>query len=168
MSELLKEGKLPHPGAMTVSGKTIGQECENEVVRDARVIRPFQNPLKTQAGFINLKGNLFDSAIMKTSVISDAFRARFLSKSDDPMAFEGPVVVFDGPEDYHARINSMSEIVPETILLMRGAGPQGYPGAAEVVNMLPPDELVRQGLEVRVPQGWPSCYDAQLLTLPTL
>jgi dihydroxy-acid dehydratase len=100
------------------------------------------------AGFLNLKGNLFDSAIMKTSVISDTFRQRYLSDPDDPDAFEGPVVVFDGREDYHARINDPAlEIDQDTLLVIRGVGPIGYPGSAEVVNMQPPDALLVAGIE---------------------
>jgi dihydroxy-acid dehydratase len=116
-------------------------------IEDEKVIRPFARPLKEAAGFVVLRGNLFDSAIMKTSVISDAFRARYLSNPDDPDAFEGPAVVFDGPEDYHARIDDPAlGITPETLLFMRGAGPVGYPGAAEVVNMRPPAYLIREGV----------------------
>jgi dihydroxy-acid dehydratase len=101
-----------------------------------------------EAGFLNLKGNLFDSAIMKTSVISESFRRRYLSDPDDPEAFEGPVVVFDGRDDYHARINDPSLRIDEhTLLVMRGAGPIGYPGAAEVVNMQPPDALLVAGVD---------------------
>jgi dihydroxy-acid dehydratase len=148
IAELIKANKFPHPDAMTVSGKTVGEECKNEFTNDSRVILPFDQPLKQHAGFVNLKGNLFDSAIMKTSVISPQFHDRFLSSPSDPMAFEGVVAVFDGPEDYHRRIDVMEGITPETILIMRGAGPQGYPGAAEVVNMIPPAELVKQGIEV--------------------
>jgi dihydroxy-acid dehydratase len=101
----------------------------------------------TDAGFVVLSGNLFDSAIMKTSVISEEFRARYLSDPDDPEAFEGPVVVFDGPEDYHARIDDPATgITSGTLLVMRGAGPIGYPGAAEVVNMRSPAHLLREGV----------------------
>jgi dihydroxy-acid dehydratase len=111
------------------------------------VIRRFDSPMKTDAGFIVLRGNLFDAAIMKTSVISDEFRQRYLSNPDDPEAFEGPAVVFDGPEDYHHRIDDPATgITPETILFMRGAGPIGYPGAAEVVNMRPPAYLIEEGV----------------------
>lgn len=135
---------------MTVSGHTIGDECSQSHTNNPRVIFPVSTPMKRQAGFINLKGNLFDSAIMKTSVISSQFFDQFLSNPDDPLAFEGPVAVFDGPEDYHRRIDTLDDITPETILIMRGAGPKGYPGAAEVVNMLPPSKLVKQGIEVRL------------------
>jgi dihydroxy-acid dehydratase len=111
------------------------------------VIRPFTNPLRDKAGFLNLKGTLFDSAIMKTSVISPEFQQRYLNNPADPNACEGPVVVFDGPEDYHHRIDDPSLPIDEhTILIMRGAGPIGYPGAAEVVNMQPPGRLIRQGV----------------------
>jgi dihydroxy-acid dehydratase len=111
------------------------------------VIRPFADPLRGDAGFLVLSGNLFESAVMKTSVISDAFRERYLSDPDDPDAFEGPVVVFDGPEDYHARIDDPSLAIDErTMLIMRGAGPVGYPGAAEVVNMRAPGYLLREGV----------------------
>jgi dihydroxy-acid dehydratase len=104
--------------------------------------------LKADAGFIVLKGNLFDAAIMKTSVISDEFRARYLSNPLDPEAFEGVAIVFDGPEDYHARIDDPAlGITADTILVMRGAGPIGYPGAAEVVNMRPPAYLIREGVD---------------------
>ena len=101
-----------------------------------------------QAGFAHLKGNLFDSGIMKTCVISPQYRKQFLSNPNDPMAFEGPVIVFDGPEDYHRRIDTHPGITQDSILIMRGAGPRGYPGGAEVVNMIPPSHLVRQGIEV--------------------
>jgi dihydroxy-acid dehydratase len=125
-----------------------GQNCAETPIRDDRVIRPFDNPLKTDAGFLVLHGNLFDSAIMKSSVISPDFRARYLSNPDDPEAFEGRAVVFDGPEDYHARIDDPAlSIDAKTLLFMRGAGPIGYPGAAEVVNMRPPDYLIKQGID---------------------
>jgi dihydroxy-acid dehydratase len=115
--------------------------------QDADVIRPYKSPLKTAAGFKVLRGNLFDSAIMKTSVISEDFRARFLSNPDDPDAFEGRAVVFDGPEDYHHRIDDPSlKIDDRTLLFIRGAGPIGYPGGAEVVNMQPPAALIKKGI----------------------
>ena len=145
--ELMKAGLIAEE-APTVNGRSIGENCRNRPVQDARVIRPIDDPLKADAGFVVLAGNLFDSAIMKTSVISEAFRARFLANPDDPDAFEGRAVVFDGPEDYHARIDDPAlEIDAQTLLFMRGAGPIGYPGAAEVVNMRPPDYLIRQGVE---------------------
>ncbi len=116
--------------------------AERRMIEDERVIRPFDQPLKVDAGFIVLRGNLFDSAIMKTSVISEEFRQRYLCNPDDPDAFEGPAIVFDGPEDYHARIDDPAlGIDVNTLLVMRGTGPIGYPGAAEVVNMRPPAYL---------------------------
>jgi dihydroxy-acid dehydratase len=146
VSQLIDAG-LIHEDAGTVNGKSIGANCRGVAIEDEKVIRPFAQPLKDAAGFIVLRGNLFDSAIMKTSVISDEFRDRYLSNPDDPDAFEGPAVVFDGPEDYHARIDDPAlGITPETLLFMRGAGPVGYPGAAEVVNMRPPAYLIREGI----------------------
>ncbi|KQO06066.1 IlvD/Edd family dehydratase [Sphingomonas sp. Leaf242] len=146
VAELMKQG-LIHEDAMTANGKTMGDNCRDATIEDERVIRPFATPLLQDAGFIVLRGNLFDSAIMKTSVISPEFRARYLSNSADPEAFEGPAVVFDGPEDYHHRIDDPSlGITTDTLLFMRGAGPIGYPGAAEVVNMRPPAYLIREGV----------------------
>ncbi|MBU3076425.1 IlvD/Edd family dehydratase [Sphingomonas quercus] len=146
IAQLIGQG-LIHEGAMTANGRTIGDNCRGAAIEDERVIRPFAQPLKEEAGFIVLRGNLFDSAIMKTSVISDEFRQRYLSNPADPDAFEGPAVVFDGPEDYHARIDDPATgITEETLLFMRGAGPIGYPGAAEVVNMRPPAYLIREGV----------------------
>ncbi len=146
VAELMKQG-LIHEDAMTANGKSIGDNCRTATIEDERVIRPFATPLLEDAGFIVLRGNLFDSAIMKTSVISPEFRERYLSNPDDPEAFEGPAVVFDGPEDYHHRIDDPSlGITTDTLLFMRGAGPIGYPGAAEVVNMRPPAYLIREGV----------------------
>ena len=146
VAQLMRHG-LIHEDAPTANGRTIGENCRNATIEDVRVIRPFEDPILRDAGFLVLRGNLFDSAIMKTSVISDEFRARYLSNPDDPDAFEGPVVVFDGPEDYHARIDDPAlGITAETLLIMRGAGPIGYPGAAEVVNMRPPDYLITAGI----------------------
>ncbi len=146
VSELMKQG-LIHEDAMTANGKSIGDNCRTATIEDERVIRPFATPLLEDAGFIVLRGNLFDSAIMKTSVISPEFRERYLSNPDDLEAFEGPAVVFDGPEDYHHRIDDPSlGITTDTLLFMRGAGPIGYPGAAEVVNMRPPAYLIREGV----------------------
>jgi dihydroxy-acid dehydratase len=147
VAELLKAGQLPHPEALTVNGKPIGENCRDRFTGDREVIRDCDGPLVEHAGFLNLKGNLFESAIMKTSVISAEFRARYLSKPGDPDAFEGRAVVFDGREDYHARINDPAlDIDEHTLLFMRGAGPVGYPGAAEVVNMDPPDALLKRGI----------------------
>src|SRR5690606_25683703 len=113
IAELMKAGLLPHPDALTVNGKPIGENCKNAEILDEKVIRTVANPLKERAGFINLKGNLFDSAIMKTSVISEEFRQRYLSNPDDPEAFEGRAIVFDGPEDYHRRIDDPSLEIDE-------------------------------------------------------
>ena len=146
MHELLKAGKL-NADALTVSGKTIGQIYKKTKTTDRRVIKPFSEPMKHSAGFAVMSGNLFDSAVMKTSVITDAFAKRYLQNPDDLNAFEGKAVVFEGPEDYHHRINdSKLKITAESILFIRGVGPIGYPGAPEVVNMLPPDKLVQQGI----------------------
>jgi dihydroxy-acid dehydratase len=146
VNELMQQG-LIRENAPTVNGKSIGENCRNTTIQDDRVIRRFGNALKTEAGFLVLKGNLFDSAIMKTSVISEEFRQRYLNNPADPNAFEGKAVVFDGPEDYHHRIDDPAlEIDEHTLLFMRGAGPIGYPGAAEVVNMRPPDYLIRRGI----------------------
>ncbi|NOC83926.1 IlvD/Edd family dehydratase [Ruegeria sp. HKCCD6428] len=148
VGELLDAGLLPHPDAITVNGKTIGKNCSTRRSQNSDVIKPVSSPVKPQAGFINLSGNLFESAIMKTSVISQAFRETYLSNPDDPNAFEGRAVVFDGPEDFHHRIDDPAEKIDAScILIMRGAGPKGYPGAAEVVNMRPPAYLLKQGIE---------------------
>ncbi len=148
VGELLDAGLMPHPDAITVNGKTMGDNCSARRSQNSDVIKPVSNPVKQQAGFINLSGNLFESAIMKTSVISQAFRETYLSNPDDPDAFEGRAVVFDGPEDFHHRIDDPAEnIDANCILIMRGAGPKGYPGAAEVVNMRPPSYLLKQGIE---------------------
>ncbi|RWB33830.1 MULTISPECIES: IlvD/Edd family dehydratase [unclassified Mesorhizobium] len=147
VAELMKAGLLPHPDAMTVNGKTMGDNCSGAVNENLDVIRTVAEPLKANAGFINLRGNLFDSAIMKTSGISPEFRERYLSNPKDPEAFEGNAMVFDGPEDYHARIDDPAQGIDEhTILFMRGAGPIGYPGGAEVVNMQPPAHLIKKGI----------------------
>jgi dihydroxy-acid dehydratase len=146
MWQLFKAGK-GHADALTISGKTFGENVRKAQVQDADVIRPYAKPLKQHAGFKVLKGNLFDSAIMKLSVISDEFRQRYLSNPKDPDAFEGRAVVFEGPEDYHARIDDPKLKIDEhTILFIRGVGPIGYPGSAEVVNMQPPAVLLKQGI----------------------
>ena len=146
VAELIAKGKI-HPDALTVNGKTLVANCGGRFSSDRRVIKSYDEPLKAHAGFLNLKGNLFDSAIMKTSVIDEEFRSRYLSNPDDPDAFEGKAVVFDGPEDYHARIDDPAlEIDEHTLLFMRGAGPIGYPGAAEVVNMRTPAYLLKKGV----------------------
>jgi dihydroxy-acid dehydratase len=147
VAELIKGGLLPHPGAITANGRTMAENCAAVENMNREVIHAAADPLMKDAGFINLKGNLFDSAIMKTSVISKEFRDRYLSNPKDPEAFEGKAVVFDGPEDYHHRIDDPAEGIDEfTILFMRGAGPVGYPGGAEVVNMQPPAYLIKRGI----------------------
>ncbi|NCO22150.1 MAG: dihydroxy-acid dehydratase family protein [Rhodobacterales bacterium] len=147
VGELLKAGLLPHPDAMTVNGKTMAENCGHLATANPEVIKTVGQPMMADAGFINLKGNLFDSAIMKTSVISKEFRDRYLSNPDDPEAFEGRAIVFDGPEDFHHRIDDESLGIDEhCILIMRGAGPIGYPGAAEVVNMRPPAYLLKRDI----------------------
>jgi dihydroxy-acid dehydratase len=146
MGELLRGGLLDG-SALTANGLTVTENCAGAVSSDTRVIRPLADPLKPAAGLLVLSGNLFDSAVMKTSVISDEFRKRFLSDPQDPNAFTSRAVVFDGPEDYHARIDDPELAIDETtILVIRGAGPIGYPGGAEVVNMRPPAALIRAGI----------------------
>ena len=146
VSELIKAGKI-HKNALTVNGRTLYENCKEATNEDERVIRPYNKPMKEKSGFLNLKGNLFDSAIMKTSVISADFQKRYLSNPKDPNAFEGKAIVFDGPEDYHHRIDDPSLKIDESCLLfVRGAGPKGYPGAAEVVNMQPPAALIKAGI----------------------
>jgi dihydroxy-acid dehydratase len=146
VKQLMTQG-LINEGAMTVNGKTIGENCKDAVTEDENVIRPFDRPLKARAGFRVLSGNLFDSAVMKVSVISPEFRERYLSNPADPEAFEGRAIVFDGPEDYHHRIDDETLGIDEhCILFMRGAGPIGYPGAAEVVNMRAPTYLIKRGI----------------------
>ncbi|MDR2208321.1 MAG: dihydroxy-acid dehydratase, partial [Azoarcus sp.] len=133
--------------ALTVNGKTLAENCEDKFTGDRKVIFPYGKPMKKNAGFLNLKGNLFDSAIMKTSVITPEFHSRYLEDPNDPMAFEGRAVVFDGPEDYHKRIDDPKMKIDEkSVLFMRGVGPVGYPGAAEVVNMRAPSYLLKKGV----------------------
>ena len=146
VGELMRHG-LIHERALTANGRSIGDNCRDSRSSDERVIRPMEQPLKAAAGFRVLRGNLFESAIMKSSVISDAFRARYLSNPADPDAFEGRAVVFDGPEDYHANIDNPALAIDEhTLLVIRGVGPIGYPGSAEVVNMQPPAALIEAGI----------------------
>lgn len=146
MAELLGHGKL-HAGAMTVTGKTMGENLKGRRILDEDVIRPFDRPLKATAGFRVMRGNLFDAAIMKTSVISDEFRAKYLSHPGREGVFEGRAIVFEGPEDYHKRLDDPSlGIDADCLLVVRGVGPVGYPGSAEVVNMQPPVELLKRGV----------------------
>ena len=146
LHELIAAGRI-HPHALTINGKSIGENVKQAKSTDADVILPYDRPLKKHAGFKVLSGNLFDSAIMKISVISEEFRERYLSNPSDPDAFEGRAVVFDGPEDYHRRIDDPSlQLDQHTMLFIRGVGPIGYPGSAEVVNMQPPAALIKQGI----------------------
>src|SRR6201991_1665233 len=146
VAELIKH-KLIHEDALTVNGKSIGENCRNATIELPDVIRTFDTALVHDAGFIVLRGNLFDSAIMKTSGIPKEFRDRFLSNPKDPNAFEGRAIVFEGPEDYHHRIDDPSLNIDEhCMLFVRGTGPIGYPGGAEVVNMQPPAALIKRGI----------------------
>ena len=146
MNALLKAGKL-HDSAITVNGKTVAENYAETTTQDTDVIRTFQNPMLENAGFIVLKGNIFDSAVMKTSVISDSFRSQYLDKPGSRNIFEVRAIVFEGPEDYRKRINDPQlNINVDSILVIRGCGPVGYPGSAEVVNMQPPDKLIRKGI----------------------
>lgn len=145
IGELLRAGLLPHPDALTVTGQTIAELYTDTPILDEDVIRRAASPLKPNAGFLNMRGNLFDSALMKTSAIDAGFRARYFSNAQE--AFEGRVAVFDGPEDFHARIDDPAlGLTDDSVLVMRGAGPKGYPGGAEVVNMRPPSYLIKQGV----------------------
>ena len=146
MNTLLKAKKL-HVNSLTVNGKTVADNYADTTTKDTDVIRTFLKPMLENAGFIILKGNIFDSAVMKTSVISDNFRSQYLSKPNNKNVFELRAIVFEGPEDYHSRINdSQLNIDINCILVIRGCGPVGYPGSAEVVNMQPPDRLIREGV----------------------
>jgi dihydroxy-acid dehydratase len=146
MNTLLKAGKL-HDNSLTVNGKTVGDNYANTTTKNTDVISTFLKPLIENAGFLILKGNICDAAVMKTSVISDNFRTQYLSKPGSKNVFEVRAIVFEGPEDYHARINDPQlKIDIDCILVIRGCGPVGYPGSAEVVNMQPPDSLIRKGI----------------------
>ena len=146
VAELIGANKI-HEDCITANGKTIGQNCKGQFSWDRAVIREFAKPMKEHAGFKRLTGNLFDNAIMKTSVISEEFRQRYLSNPKDPNAFVAKAIVFDGPEDYHASIDDPKLAIDEnTILFIRGVGPLGYPGAAEVVNMRAPNYLLEKGI----------------------
>jgi dihydroxy-acid dehydratase len=148
VQQLMKQG-LINEATLTANGRTLGENCRDAKILDELVIRPFEKPLAGKAGFLVLRGNLFDSAIMKTSVISAEFRERYLSNPEDPDAFEGRAVVFDGPEDYHAKIDDPALNIDEhCVLVMRGTGPIGYPGGAEVVNMRASVQLIARGVHV--------------------
>ena len=147
VGELMSKELIPHPNVLTVNGKTLSENCSETFTLNEDVIFKIDKPILKDAGFINLTGNMFDSAIMKTSVISNEFRERYLSNPKDINAFEGCAVVFDGPEDFHKRIDDTSlDINENSILVMRGTGPIGYPGGAEVVNMRPPSYLLKKGI----------------------
>ncbi|MCO5128992.1 MAG: dihydroxy-acid dehydratase family protein [Xanthobacteraceae bacterium] len=146
VGELMRHKRI-HENAMTVNGRTMGDNCRDAQKPDGDVIWSYDKPLVADAGFLVLRGNLFDSAIMKTSVISKEFRDRYLSNPNDPNAFEGRAIVFEGPEDYHARIDDpLLNIDERCMLFVRGVGPIGYPGGAEVVNMQPPAALIKRGI----------------------
>ena len=146
MNALLKAGKLNNL-SLTVNGRTVADNYADTTTKDTEVIRTFLKPMLENAGFIVLKGNIFDSAVMKTSVISDSFRSQYLDKPGSLNIFEARAIVFEGPEDYHSRINDPQlNIDVDCILVIRGCGPVGYPGSAEVVNMQPPDRLIREGI----------------------
>ena len=153
VAQLIGRGLIAE-NAVTANGKTIGENCRGAEIVDENVIRPFDKPLKARAGFRVLSGNIFNSAVMKISVISPEFRQRYLENPDNPNRFEGRAVVFDGPEEYHARIDDPALGIDEfTMLFIRGVGPKGYPGAAEVVNMRAPDYLLKQGVSALVCVG---------------
>ena len=146
MKELIKNKKI-HVNIKTVSGKTVGQNLKRKINIDNKVIKSFKDCLTDKAGFLVMKSNFFSTAIMKTSVISKEFRKRYLSNPKNPNVFLGRAVVFEGPEDYHKRINNKKlKINENSILIIRGCGPVGYPGSAEVVNMQPPDRLLKKGI----------------------
>jgi len=145
VAQLVEQGLIED--AVTVNGRTLAENCAGAEILDADVIRTFDRPLRAHAGFRVLTGNLFNNAIMKTSVISEEFRRDYLSNPDDPEAFVARAIVFDGPEDYHRRIDDPAlNADSATILVMRGTGPLGYPGSAEVVNMRPPADLLKRGV----------------------
>jgi len=147
VKELIKAGRY-HTDIITCSGKTVGENHENVPFSpDRRVIKPYEDPLKPDAGFVVISGNIFDSAVMKLSVVGDRFREHYLEHPDHPGLFEGRAIVFEGPEDYHHRIDDPSlDIDEDCFLFIRYCGPKGYPGAAEVVNMRPPAKLIEKGI----------------------
>jgi dihydroxy-acid dehydratase len=156
MTELLAAGKV-HGDARTVTGRTLAEDLAHAPTPDRAVIRAYTQPLRERAGYLVLGGNLFDAAVMKVSAIDDAFRARYLSNPGDSDAFEARAIVFDGPEDYHARINDRAlGIDASCVLFIRNCGTVGYPGSAEVVNMQPPDRLIQEGIE-----SLPTCGDGR-------
>ncbi|MGH7213150.1 MAG: IlvD/Edd family dehydratase, partial [Acetobacteraceae bacterium] len=153
MRELLRAGKL-HGDVMTVTGRTVAENLESVPEPDREVIRPYDRPLKERAGYVVMSGNLFESAVMKISAIDEEFRRRFLSDPAHPNVLEGNAIVFEGPEDYHARIEDPALGVDEhSVLVIRNCGPVGYPGSAEVVNMQPPAALLKRGVETLPTMG---------------
>ena len=146
MKELIKNNKI-HTNLITVTGKKIGQNLRKKIKTDPRVIKTFENSIADKAGFLVLRSNFFSTAIMKTSVISKEFKDRYLSNPKKPNVFIANAIVFEGPEDYHERLNSKKlNINKNSILIVRGCGPVGYPGSAEVINMQPPDRLLKKGI----------------------
>jgi dihydroxy-acid dehydratase len=153
MAELLAAGKL-HGNAMTVTGRTLQENLAGLPAPDREVIRAYGQPLRESAGYVVLSGNLFDNAVIKTSVIDREFRDRYLSDPARPNVFEGHAVVFEGPEDYHARIDDPALGIDEnSLLVIRNCGPVGYPGSAEVVNMQPPAALLKRGISTLPTMG---------------
>ena len=147
MKELIKKNKL-NTKVLTVTGKKLSENLKHKIKVDNKVIKSYKDNLTENAGFLVLKGNFFNSAIMKTSVISEDFKKRYLSDPKNPNTFTCNAIVFEGPEDYHARINDKKLNIDEkSILIIRGCGPIGYPGSAEVVNMQPPDRLIKKGID---------------------
>lgn len=147
VNELIGAGKIIE-GALTINGKTMGENCRGREAENRDVIKAYGQPMKEKAGFLVMRGNIFDSAIMKTSVIDADFRKRFLSEPGSENVFTGKAIVFDGPEEYHSTLNDPALGIDErTVLFIRGTGPLGYPGSAEVVNMQPPDALIRRGIK---------------------
>ena len=146
MKELSKQNKINN-GAMTVTGKTVADNLANIKKTENEIIKNYEAPMKDKAGFLVLRSNFFDTAIMKMSVVSEEFKKRYLSDSEHPMQFTARAIVFDGPEHYHNEINNPELNIDENcILIIRGCGPIGYPGSAEVVNMQPPDHLLKKGI----------------------
>ena len=147
MKELIKKNKL-NTKVLTVTGKKLSENLKHKIKVDNKVIKSYKDNLTENAGFLVLKGNFFNSAIMKTSVISEDFKKRYLSDPKNPNTFTCNAIIFEGPEDYHARINDKKLNIDEkSILIIRGCGPIGYPGSAEVVNMQPPDRLIKKGID---------------------
>ena len=146
MKELSKQNKINN-GAMTVTGKTVADNLANIKKTENEIIKNYEAPMKDKAGFLVLRSNFFDTAIMKMSVVSEEFKKRYLSDNEHPMQFTARAIVFDGPEHYHNEINNPKLNIDENcILIIRGCGPIGYPGSAEVVNMQPPDHLLKKGI----------------------